>query len=66
MVNNPRTPKAQGAAKAIKDDVVRMRVSAEQKTAFVAAAQREGLEPSQWLRILALRATGLLPQSQGK
>ena len=45
---------------------MRMRVSAEQKRAFVAAAEREGLELSQWLRILALRATGLLPATQGK
>jgi uncharacterized protein (DUF1778 family) len=66
MAKAPRKPKAQSATKAVKDDVVRMRVSAEQKAAFVAAAGREGLELSQWLRILALRATGLLPQSQGK
>jgi uncharacterized protein (DUF1778 family) len=66
MAKNLRKPKSQGATKMVKDDVVRMRVSAEQKSAFVAAAQREGLELSQWLRILALRATGLLPQAQGK
>ena len=29
--------------------------------AMVAAAEREGLELSQWLRQLALRAAGLLP-----
>jgi hypothetical protein len=43
-----------------------MRVSAEQKTAFVAAAGREGLELSQWLRVLALRAAKLIPETQGK
>jgi uncharacterized protein (DUF1778 family) len=44
-----------------KDDVVRMRVTAEQKAAMVAAAAREGLELSQWLRQIALRAAGVLP-----
>ena len=66
MAKAPKKPKAQGTTRAVKDDVVRMRVSAEQKAAFVAAAGREGLDLSQWLRILALRATGLLPQAQGK
>jgi len=66
MAKSPKKPKAQGATKATKDDVVRMRVSAEQKTAFVAAAEREGLELSQWLRVLALRAAGLIPETQGK
>lgn len=49
------------ASKAVKDDVVRMRVSGDQKTALVEAATRDGLELSQWLRQLALRAAGLLP-----
>jgi uncharacterized protein (DUF1778 family) len=66
MPKKPRKPKARSAEKTTKDDVVRMRVSAEQKVAFVAAAQREGLELSQWLRVLALRAAGLLPTAQGK
>ena len=66
MAQRPGKLKAQGAAKSTKDDVVRMRVSAEQKTAFVAAAEREGLELSQWLRVLALRAAGLIPEAQGK
>jgi uncharacterized protein (DUF1778 family) len=43
-----------------------MRVSAEQKTAFAAAAEREGLELSQWLRVLALRAAKLIPETQSK
>jgi uncharacterized protein (DUF1778 family) len=43
-----------------KDDVVRMRVTAEQKQALTAAAERDGLELSQWLRQLALRAAGAL------
>lgn len=49
-------------AKSLKDDVVRMRVSGEQKQALTAAAEREGLELSAWLRQLALRAAGALPE----
>jgi uncharacterized protein (DUF1778 family) len=49
------------ASKPTKEDVVRMRVTGDQKAAMVAAAEREGLELSQWLRQLALRAAGLLP-----
>ena len=44
-----------------KDEVVRMRIPAEQKAALVEAAAREGLELSAWLRQLALRAAGVLP-----
>ena len=49
------------AARVVKDDVVRLRVTTEQKRALTAAALREGLELSQWLRQLALRAAGELP-----
>ena len=59
--NDPR-----GAAKVTKDDVVRMRVTAEQKAALMAAAEREGLELSAWLRQLALRAAGALPERSRK
>jgi uncharacterized protein (DUF1778 family) len=38
-----------------------MRVTADQKRALVKAAEREGLELSQWLRQLALKAAGALP-----
>jgi hypothetical protein len=38
-----------------------MRVTTEQKAALIAAADREGLELSAWLRQLALRAAGVLP-----
>lgn len=47
--------------KTTKDDVVRMRVTVEQKAAMTEAAQRDGLELSAWLRQLALRAAGALP-----
>jgi len=49
--------------KVVKDDVVRMRVSAEQKRALMDAASKEGLELSAWLRRLALREAGMLPES---
>lgn len=49
-----------------KDDVIRMRVTSEQKAAIMAAAERDGLELSQWLRQLALRAAGVLPAAEGK
>jgi len=62
----PRAP-AKAPPKATKDDVVRMRVTADQKAAMTRAAGAEGLELSQWLRQLALRAAGALPSgSTGK
>jgi hypothetical protein len=54
-------PKAVRASKTLKDEVVRMRIPGEHKAALVAAAEREGLDLSTWLRRLALRAVGLLP-----
>lgn len=50
------------AVKPLKDDVVRMRIPATQKQALVAAAARDGLELSAWLRQVALRAAGVLPE----
>lgn len=55
----PRTPTK---PKPLKDDVVRMRIPVEQKLALMDAAAREGLELSAWLRQLALRAAGVLPE----
>jgi len=54
--------KQAAAVKPVKDDVVRMRVTVEQKASMMAAAEREGLELSAWLRQLALRAAGVLPE----
>jgi hypothetical protein len=51
-------------AKELKDDVVRMRVSVEEKQELTAAARRDGLQLSAWLRQLALRAAGVLPESK--
>jgi hypothetical protein len=56
-----KTPKKRSTKPDAKDDVVRMRVTAEQKRALTDAAARDGLELSAWLRQLALRAAGALP-----
>jgi len=62
MVKTGRKPRAAPVTKPLKDDVVRMRISAQQKQALTAGAEREGLELSVWLRQLALRAAGVLPE----
>jgi len=62
MAKSKKTPPAKSA----KDDVIRMRVTSEQKAAIVAAAERDGLELSAWLRQLALRAAGALPMPDRK
>lgn len=56
-----KTPKKRTAKVVLKDDVVRMRVTVEQKRAIEDAANRAGLEVSSWLRQLALRAAGAIP-----
>ena len=38
-----------------KEDVLRFRVTAAERTAITAAAERQGLAVSAWLRLLALR-----------
>ena len=58
--------RAKTTVKPTKDEVVRMRVSEAQKTAMVEAAERAGLELSQWLRQLALREAGALPAASNK
>jgi hypothetical protein len=60
------SPKADRTAKSLKDEVVRMRIPAAQKDALVAAAEREGLDLSTWLRRIALREVGLLPMATAK
>jgi uncharacterized protein (DUF1778 family) len=61
MAKSKQTP-ARAIEKPVKDDVIRVRLTSEQKSAIVAAAEREGLELSAWLRQLALRAAGALPK----
>lgn len=63
MKTTHRTRSTKAPQKLVKDDVVRMRISAEQKKALLEAAARDGLELSAWLRQLALRAAGLIPQA---
>lgn len=50
--------------KALKDEVVRMRIPTAQKQAMVDAAEAEGLDLSTWLRRLALREVGLLAKAK--
>jgi len=40
-----------------------MRITAAQKQALVDAAAKDGLELSAWLRRLALREAGMLPEA---
>ena len=56
-------PKAR-KTKAMKDSEVRFRISTVDKAALVAAAERDGLDLSSWVRRLALRAAGVLPEPQ--
>jgi hypothetical protein len=51
-------------ARVAKGDMIRFRVTAEQKQALALAAERDGLELSVWLRRLALRAAGALPDAK--
>jgi hypothetical protein len=61
MVKSKRNSRS-STTKLRKNAMVRMRVSAEDKQAFEDAAKRDGLELSAWLRQLALRAAGVLPE----
>ena len=56
-----RKGKAPATTKPLKNEIIRMRIPAEQKAALVAAAERDGLDLSVWLRRVALRAAGVLP-----
>jgi uncharacterized protein (DUF1778 family) len=65
MAKSKKTP-ARGIEKKVKDDVIRVRLTSEQKSAIVAAAERDGLELSAWLRQLALRAAGVLSKPDAR
>jgi uncharacterized protein (DUF1778 family) len=61
MKKQRRRPKrAEKAIKARKEEIVRFRVTDEQKKSLVSASEKEGLDVSAWLRQLALRAAGAL------
>jgi len=64
MAKPKRKARTAPVSKPLKDDVVRMRISAAQKQALAEAAGRDGLELSAWLRQLALRAAGILPEAK--
>lgn len=38
-----------------REDLIRIRVTTEQKTLFTEAAERAGLDVSSWMRFLAMR-----------
>jgi len=44
-----------------KDDMIRIRVTADQKRVLTEAAERTGLDVSAWLRVLGLREAGQKP-----
>lgn len=44
-----------------KEDVIRLRVTSEQKRTLVEAAERAGLDVSAWLRSIGLREAGQKP-----
>ncbi len=64
MVKSKKRTRQVTATKALKSDVIRIRVTAEQKKALTDAAEREALELSAWLRQLGLRAAGVLPEAK--
>jgi len=66
MAKSKKTPARAAIETPVKDDVIRVRVTSEQKSAIVAAAEQDGLEMSAWVRQLALRAAGVLPESRPK
>ena len=48
----------------LKEESLRIRISAEEKRVMVAAADREGLTLSAWMRRTALQAAGFLPRAR--
>jgi hypothetical protein len=60
MASKPKG-KAATRKKLLKDETIRMRIPAEHKAALIAAAERDGLDLSVWLRRVALRAAAVLP-----
>lgn len=51
-------------AKPLKDDMIRFRVTSEEKIGLEGAATRDGMDLSTWIRRLALQAAGMLPGQQ--
>jgi uncharacterized protein (DUF1778 family) len=63
MKKGRRTARA-STGKTLKDTTIRLRVSAEDKEVIMKAAKRDGLELSAWLRRLALKEAGALPEAK--
>jgi hypothetical protein len=66
MAKTPKKPSPRGRPKKHdddrKDDVLRVRLTPAQREGINAAAARGGLDASTWVRLLALRAAGMLPE----
>jgi uncharacterized protein (DUF1778 family) len=63
MAKPQRKPKAR-PPRPVKDEMIRFRITSEEKAGLDAAAAKVGLDLSSWIRQLALRAAGLLPRAQ--
>lgn len=46
-----------------KEEILRIRMTSEQKRAVEAAARERGIPPSTWLRILAFREIGIISKA---
>jgi uncharacterized protein (DUF1778 family) len=62
----PTAKTARAGRRARKDDFIKFRVTEAEKEALDQAAQKSGLALSAWLRQLALRAAGVLPQPESE
>jgi mobilization protein NikA len=66
MARSPskKTTRRRKPAAQRKSDLIRIRVTEEQRQLFTDAAEREGLDLSSWLRRVGLKAAGA-PQKAG-
>jgi hypothetical protein len=64
LVEKAKRKRTRSTAKTLKNDLVRMRIPTDQKHKLMEAAARDGLELSQWLRQVALREAGVLPEAK--
>jgi uncharacterized protein (DUF1778 family) len=63
-MKDKRKRRTSSDTKKLKNETVRMRVSPEHKQAMTSAAERDGLDLSAWLRRVALKAAGALPEAE--
>jgi uncharacterized protein (DUF1778 family) len=57
--------KKKPAGRSLKNELIQIRVSADQKQALKDVAEGEGLDLSSWLRRVAFREAGMLPLAKG-